>query len=424
MVGRDSGLAAVRRHLLAARVQSKKVLVSVVHAADWARMMKGNGVAFNELTIDWADLMAFKRSFTDPITPWIERSLARQGIEAIHGAARFSGPNSLTVNGDEIEARHVLIATGAAPARLNIPGEEHVVSSDHFLDLESLPRRIAMLGGGFISFEFAHIAARAGADVSIVHRGKRPLNRFDPDLVDILLERTRKLDIKLVLETEVSGVERIESGFTVRGTKDGETVSVEADLVVHGAGRPANLDSLNLEAAGVEFDRTGVMVNEYLQSVSNESIFAAGDAAASGTPPLTPMAELEGVVAGSNMIHGNTRTADGGGVPSVVFTIPALAMVGLTEREAREQGLDFEVNYSDTSSWMGPMRAAEPASGHKVLIDRETRKILGAHLIGHSADEVINVFALAMRNGLTAEQIEETIFAYPTMFSDVEFMVA
>ena len=124
------------------------------------------------------------------------------------------------------------------------------------------------------------------------------------------------------------------------------------------------------------------------------------------------------------MIHANIRTADGGGMPSVVFTIPALAMVGLTEREARDHGLAFEVNFGDTSSWMGPMRAAEPASEYNVLIDRATRKILGAHLIGHSADEVMNVFALAMRNGLTAEQIGETIFAYPTMFSDVEFMVA
>ncbi len=279
-----------------------------------------------------------------------------------------------------------------------------------------------MLDGGYVSFEFAHIAARAGADVTVIHRGKRPLERFDPDLVDLLLERTADVGIEVTLEAEAIAITTNGNGHSVQATRSGEPITVDADLIVHGAGRPPNIDGLDLPAAGVQFDPGGVTVNGFLQSVSNDHVYAAGDAASSRTPPLTLMAEIEGDIAAENMINGNHRKPDAAAVPSVVFTIPALTTVGLTEQAARNKGLRFRTEFSDTSGWMGPRRAAEPASGHKVLVEEETGRILGAHLIGHGADEVINVFAVAMRYGLTADQIASADYGYPTMFSDVEFM--
>ena len=400
----------------------KKVLVNAARSVDWVRQMRGNGVAFSDLRIDWPELMRFKRSFTDPITDGIERTLAAQGIEAIHAEVRFSGRHALTVGNDEIDGRFILIATGAKPAKLNIPGDEHLTTSDEFLELNELPRRIAMLGGGYVSLEFAHIAARAGAEVTVIHRGKRPLERFDPDLADLLLKRTADLGIEVMLESEATAITENAGGYSVIAARHGKPVVVDVDLVVHGAGRPPNIDRLDLPAANVDFGRGGVTVNEFLQSVSNDRVYAAGDAASSGTPPLTPMAEVEGAIAAENMIGGNLRRPDAAAAPSVVFTIPALATVGLTEQAARDRGLRFRTEFSETSSWMGPRRAAEPASGHKVLVEEETERILGAHLIGHGADEVINVFAVAIRYGLAANQIASADYGYPTMFSDVEFM--
>jgi len=160
----------------------KKVLVGAADAVDWVRRMKEKGVQPEQARIDWPELMRFKRSFVESVPQHREASFAKAGIAVFHGKARFVGPTTVQVGDDVLEGRHVVIATGATPQRLNIPGEEYLATSDQFLELDSLPGRIIFVGGGYISFEFAHVAARAGAEVTVLHRAERPLEGFDPDL--------------------------------------------------------------------------------------------------------------------------------------------------------------------------------------------------------------------------------------------------
>jgi glutathione reductase (NADPH) len=190
------------------------------------------------------------------------------------------------VGDDTLEGRYVVIAAGQKPADLNIPGTEYLTTSEQFLELNELPKRILFIGGGYIAFEFAHVAVRVGSQVTIVHRGVRPLAQFDPDLVEQVVKGTRELGVDVQLGTEVEGVEKGSGQFIVRGTASGQKRTFEADMVAHAAGRVPEIDDLNLGAAGVERDQRGVRVNEFLQSVSNPAVYAAGDAAASGGPLL------------------------------------------------------------------------------------------------------------------------------------------
>jgi len=401
----------------------KKVLVGAAEVIDWNHRMKGKGIEGGNVRIVWPDLMRFKRSFTDPVPKSREDAFLRAGIVAFHGRARFVGPRAVQVGDDVLEGRYFLVATGARPVALKIPGEERVTTSEQFLELEGLPRRIAFIGGGYISFEFAHIAARAGAQVVILHRGARPLNLFDPDLVDQLVERTRALGIDIQLNAEAQEIKKNGGGLTIGASVGGTKRVFEADLVVHGAGRVPEIEDLDLQAAGVKWDKRGVKVNEYLQSVSNQAVYAAGDAAASGGAPLTPVAGYEGRIVAANLLEGNRHKPDYLAVSSVVFTIPPLASVGLQEQAAREKGLRFEAKRGMTSGWYTSRRIGEEYSGYKVLVEEGSGRILGAHLLGAHSDEMINLFALAMRAGLRASDLQDMVYAYPTNASNVPYMV-
>jgi glutathione reductase (NADPH) len=402
----------------------KKVLVGAAEVIDWNRRMQDKGLRGERVGIDWPDLMQFKRFIIHDVPKNREESFSKSGIATFHGRARFIGPASVQVGEDVLEAAKVAVAAGSTPADLKIPGAEHVLTSDQFLELENLPRRILFIGGGYISFEFAHIAARTGVSATILHRGKRPLDHFDPDLVDRLVTRTRELGVDVQLSTEVTAVVAGSIGFNVRASADGGEREFESDLVVHGAGRVPEISDMHLANAGIEWDpRRGVRVNEYLQSNSNPAVYAAGDAAATDGPPLTPVSTYEGKIVAENILNGNHEKPNYDGIPSVVFTVPPLASVGLQERAARALGLKFRANQEDTSGWYSSRRVAERYSGFKVLIDEPTDRILGAHLLGPDAGETINIFALAIRKGLTSTDLKDVIFAYPTLGSDVEYMI-
>lgn len=398
----------------------KKVLVGATEAIDWVRRMKGKGVASDGVRVDWPELIRFKQTFVDSTPSMKEKGFANAGITALHGRARFVDRTTVEVDGDVLVARHVLIATGAMPAPLGFPGEQHVIDSTHFLDLAELPTRIVFVGGGYVSLEFAHIAARAGAQVHVVHRGERPLEPFDADLVARLVEATRDLGIHLHLGTEVRGIEKTECGMRVLTSKG---APIDADLVVHGAGRAPEIDDLALEKAGIDRNRQGVAVNEYLQSVSNAAVYAAGDAAGTGAPKLTPVSSMDGHVAATNMLEGNRRKPDYTEVPSVVFTVPPLASVGLLEKAAAAQELAFDVHHEDTSGWYASRRVGMKHTAFKVLVEKGTGRILGAHVLGFDAEEIINVFAIAIRAKMTAAAVKETIFAYPSGASNLSYML-
>jgi glutathione reductase (NADPH) len=317
--------------------------------------------------------------------------------------------------------RRVLIAAGSMPVPLKFPGAERLSTSEDFLNLDRMPARIVFVGGGYISFEFAHVAARAGADVTIVHRGVRPLEGFDPDLVELLLKRSRSLGIRVELDAEVLGLESDHGGVSVRARQQGTERRFDAEMAVHGAGRVPELDDLDLDRAGVKREKRGVVVNEYLQSVSNAAVYAGGDAAASG-PPLTPKADHDAAVLATNLLEGNRRAVNYEGLASAVFTIPPLASAGLTEDAARAAGLKFRKTWQDTSGWFHTRRVGETASGFKVLVEEGTGHIVGAHVLGPNAAEVINVFATAIRLRIPADDLRQVIFAYPTSGSDIRFM--
>ena len=400
----------------------KKLLIAGADAIDRVERMRGKGVS-GSVGVDWAELMAFKRSFTDPVPGQREARLAELGADGLQGRARFVGPNALEVHGvGTFGARHILIASGAEPVKLGILGEEHLVDNEGFLSLERLPRRIAMVGGGYVAAEFSNIAALAGARVTILQNGDRMLKAFDPDLANWLMASFRDHGIDVRLGARVERVEKVADDFRVHATAGGKPIEVDADLVVHAAGRAPRLDVLGLAAGGVEAERGRLKLNEFLQSVSNPAVYAAGDAARSG-PPLTPVSSHDGDVAASNMIEGNHRRPDYRGVPSVAFTAPPIASVGVGEAEARKLGIDLQIKSELTPNWFTALQAAEKVYGYKTIADKATGKILGAHLVGPHAEETINLFALAVRHGLTAKDLKETMFAYPTAASDVGYML-
>jgi glutathione reductase (NADPH) len=432
--------------------EPKKVLVEAVKAIDSAQRHQNEGVlGSDQVHIKWSDLINFKRTFTEPFSKHREEGYKKAGIVPFHGHARFIGWNAVQVEGGEekgnninnfvLNGKKILVATGAKPVELNIPGSANIITSDQFLEFgeDHLPNRIVFIGGGYISFEFAHVAARAGAKVTILHRGKQPLEHFDPDLVNLLVQRSRDIGIDIHLQSEVEKIDKssddgsyavqysdtsIMSNNNNNNNQKKKTTRIECDMIVHGAGRIPNVEGLDLAAAGVEHTIQGIKVNGYLQSVSNPSIYAAGDVAASGGLPLTPVATYEGSLVATNLIKGNVLKSNYRGLPSVVFTIPPLASVGMQEKEAKEAGFRFSIKYENTASWASSRRVGETCSGFKVLIEQDSNRILGAHILGPNAEEVINIFSMAIRLGLTAKELgDPLLYAYPTNTSDVVYML-
>ncbi len=399
----------------------KKMLISGTDAFDHAHRMHDKGVTGN-VHIDWPALMAFKRTFTDPVPEKMEQQYQGKGIDTYHGKARFTGKNTLQVGTDILEAKYILLASGAEPIKLHIPGEQHLMDNEGFLALETLPHRIVLVGGGYIAAEFSHIAARAGSKVTVLQHGESMLKEFDADLVRWLMASFTALGIDVRTKTSVERVEKTSGGYQVFSSTDDKQSMIEADLVVHAAGRAPDFTAFDLAAAGIETEKGSLKLNQYLQSVSNPSVYAAGDAARMG-PPLTPVSSHDAKVVAANILNGNQKKPNYHGVPSVAFTIPPIASVGLTEAKAREKGLKFRMQSQETPTWFTARQQAESVYGFKVLVDEATDYILGAHLVGPHVDEVINIFALAIRHGLTTEDLKTTMFAYPTGASDIGSMV-
>ncbi|HJU35528.1 MAG TPA: NAD(P)/FAD-dependent oxidoreductase [Nitrososphaera sp.] len=426
----------------------KKVLVEAVKVVDSAKRHQNNGIVGSDnVHVKWSDLIRFKRTFTEPFPKQREEGYRKAGIVPFHGHARFIGMNAVKVEGEErddhnnktivLDGKKILVATGAKPVELNIPGSDNMITSDQFLEFEEdhLPNRIVFVGGGYISFEFAHIAARTGVKVTILHRGKQPLEHFDPDLVNMLVQRSRDIGIDINLESAVEKIEQSSHGdshivhYSSKSTMSESNQEkiikrVECDMVVHGAGRIPNVEGLDLAAASVEQTRQGIKVNDFLQSMSNPSVYAAGDVAASGGLQLTPVATYEGNLVATNLIKGNLVKSNYTGLPSVVFTTPALASVGMQERQAKEGGLRFRVKYENTASWASSRRVGEPCSGFKIIIEEDTNRILGAHILGPHAEEIINIFSMAIRLGLDAKDLRDPLlYTYPTSSSDIIYML-
>jgi glutathione reductase (NADPH) len=400
----------------------KKVLVGAAELIDWAQRMRGSGIA-GAVDIDWAELMRFKHTFTDPVPHERESELHALDIASYHGAARFIDAATIAVGEQLLRARHIVVAVGAHPAALSLPGEDRLITSTDFLDLTALPKRIVFIGGGYIAFEFAHVSARAGARPIILQRGARVLVGFEPSLVDDVVEISKSIGIDVRVNVDVSAIEERAGGLRVTGTTGGEQFVVDCDLAVHAAGRVADLDHLALDAGGVERTTKGVAVNEFLQSRSNPAVYAVGDCADGGGLPLTPIAAAEGELVARNILEGNRHTMDFSGLASIVYTIPSLGTTGLTQDDARKRGLRFTLHQGDSTTWYSSRRVRARRSRYQILVEEGTGYVLGAHVLGPHTEELINAFSLAIRAKLTANTLEAALFAYPTASSDIAKML-
>jgi glutathione reductase (NADPH) len=269
--------------------------------------------------------------------------------------------------------------------------------------------------------EFAHIAHAAGAKVTVLQNSDRILERFDVEFANHLADASRADGITITMGFNTSSIEKRDGSFIVH-CSTGSAQDIEADLVVNCAGRVPDLDDLNLEAGIVSRSEHGIAVNDFLQSIGNPRVYAIGDACGAG-PQLAPVADLEAAIAAENILNGNRKTADYYGIPSVLFTQPPLAQVGMSEEEAGRSGVRYRINHGSMSDWPSSLRIGQKHAYYKIIIAEESGLILGAHLFGHNAGEVINIFAMAIKFVLSNQDLKKMLWAYPTNVSDLKYMI-
>ncbi|MEQ9642088.1 MAG: NAD(P)/FAD-dependent oxidoreductase [Alphaproteobacteria bacterium] len=396
----------------------KKVLVAAAHALHEIERASAHGIKVAKPHLDWSALIDRKNDMISAIPDAMERAASKRGA-TFKGAARFVAPDAIEVNGRTIEGDNIVVATGSKPRPLAIPGAEHLITSDEVLSERTLPAEVVFIGGGVIALEFAHVYARAGAKVTILEALPRLLPRMDVDAVDALHGETERIGVIVRTGVQVSAIERVGEKLRIDFVHDGRALSLEADRIVNGTGRIANVDQLDLSAGNVAHDGIRVEVDEFLRSTSNPRVWVCGDALV-GPAQLSPLATYEGRIVGGNIVDGAINKPNYTAIPSCVYAVPALASVGLTEDEACESGLDVNVTTNDMTGWFSGRSYAETVAWSKVLVDRANDRIVGAHIVGHRSEELIHIFALAMKHGITAEALKSTMFAFPTFSSDAK----
>ncbi|RJP44867.1 MAG: NAD(P)/FAD-dependent oxidoreductase [Desulfobacteraceae bacterium] len=373
----------------------------------------------------WPQVLREKNKFTSGVSRGAIKGFEEAGIAYIQGSARFSSPETLLVDNREVRSRFVILAVGARPMPLNIAGSEHLLSSDQFLDLPELPKRILFVGGGFISFEFAHFAAHLGPENSrpvILEAADRPLGPFDAEMVDLLVQACRESNIDIITGAEIVAIEKTAAGFSVK-TKSG--ASHETDLVVHGAGRIPDIAALDLNAGGVAFNRRGIVVDERMMT-ANPRVYAAGDCVAG--VQLARVADFEGHTAADNILahfgKAEPTTINYDAVPAILFTFPQYAMVGKTETDLQKDGIAYKKRFAKNLTWPTYRRIGLTHAAYKILTSPEGR-ILGAHFLSDNASGLVNALRLAMINNITADQLyrQSIMSPYPTRESDLIYML-
>jgi glutathione reductase (NADPH) len=297
-----------------------------------------------------------------------------------------------------------------------------MITSDEMLSEREQPRSVIFVGGGVISLEFGHVYARAGTDVVILEALQHLLPAMDKDAVAHLVAESERIGIRVKTNVSVQRIESANGRLRVIFTHDGAEQAAEAHRIVNGAGRIANVDTLNLAAGHVERSNGRVSIDRHLRSTSNPHVHVCGDAVPI-SPQLSPIATYEGDIVGRNIVEGPKHSPDYEGIATSVYTVPALASVGLTETAARQNGLVADVHVNDMLGWFSAKTYAETAAWSKIIIERATGRILGAHFVGHEGQELINVFGLAIKFGITAHQLREQVYAYPTFSADIKHMI-
>lgn len=392
----------------------KKVLVGAAEARNLSTRLRGKGIK-EAATISWTDLMAFKETFVEDVPESRLESFQEAGIETFFGPASFQNENTLQVGNDILSAKKIVIATGATPNTLKVEGQEHIQTSDDFLSLEKLPDSVVFIGGGYISFEFASIALAAGRDVHIIHHNSEPLKKFDPDFVAALVATLKEEGIHFHFDTDITKINKNGEKLHIE-SKNG--FSLETDLIIGATGRTSNIAHLALDKANIDYTKKGITVNEKLQTPNHPHIYACGDVAATKGAPLTPVVSMEAALVAKNILGGNEKI-DYPAIPSVVFTSPKLASIGISMEEANANPEKYQIKNHDTTNWYTYRRTNEKIALAKIIEDRETGQIKGAHFLSEEADYMINYIAILMKANLTLADLQSVIFAYPSPASDL-----
>ncbi|RWZ60806.1 NAD(P)/FAD-dependent oxidoreductase [Halobacillus fulvus] len=396
----------------------KRVLAGITEIYDNANRLKNEGVN-GDFYLEWEDMKPFMETFTTPVAEQVEESFKKAGIDTYHGQASFLDPHTITIDGETINGHKFVIATGAKPAPLPIDGAEHMMISDDFFELDIIPERVVFIGGGYISFEFAHLCARLAKNVTIIHRGKHVLESFDHEMTNKLIELSKDVGIDIHVQTEAQSITKTERDeYIVTVKKFDHTHEINADLVVHGAGRIPNTEGLNTEAADLDVSEKGIKVDHNFQT-NVPHIYAAGDVADSGLPLLTPVAGTEANRLLSHLIDHKNNESLQTTIPSVVFTYPKLAKVGLTQQEAREQNIPYEVQSKTITSFFSYKRTKSRGAYVKILKNPLTDEIIGAHFLTDTADHLVNLFLVAIEKNMTDQELSSLLWAYPTEESDI-----
>jgi len=400
----------------------KKVLVAAGHALHEIRQAHVHGIEVSKPCLDWSKLIDREKALIKGIPERLAGTLADRGVDVFRDSARFVGGNTVKVGDRVIQAKHIVIATGSRPRPLPITGAEFMITSDEVLSERQRPESALFVGGGVIALEFGHVYARAGTKVTILEVLPRLLPALDADAVEEIEAESEAIGIAVHTGVKVLRVERAGDKLRTVFEANGNEHAIEAERVVNGAGRIANVDGLDLDKGKVKHDGFRIAVDDVLRSTSNPSVFVCGDAL-SGVPQLSPVATYEGHIVGDNIVEGPKHRPDYASLPSAVYTVPALASVGLTEAEAKEQGFNTNVSVNHMEDWFSARTYAETRAYAKIIVDADSDLILGAHMVGHGAEELINIFALAKANGITATAVRDFIFAYPSFASDIKHML-
>jgi dihydrolipoamide dehydrogenase len=387
-------------------------LVRSAEVWDLANRLGQFGVGVSDPKLFWNQVIDRKESIVKSIEGDKEAALKERDIDLLKGKAVFTSPTAIEVEGKTIEANKFVLALGSKTARPPIEGLEYTITSTEALSLRELPKSMVIIGGGVIAMEFAHIFSSAGVNITMIEMGDRLLSGEDEDSSKVIQEITEKRGIKVHLNTKVNRV-----------VKDGDTRKVEVtgpdgnhkivgDCVILAAGRVPSVEGVGLDKIGVKVEKTGIVVNEYLQTTVDH-IYAGGDGI--GGYMLTPVASYEGRVATRNAFKGNHEKVDYSLVTRTTFTHPAIASIGPTEAEAKEQGISYNVsslNFKD----VGPAVILGETDGFvKILSEKESGRIIGAHIVGPHADDLIHQIAIAMKGKLTLKDLAEIISIHPSI---------
>ncbi|MQU13083.1 MULTISPECIES: glutathione-disulfide reductase [unclassified Pseudomonas] len=389
----------------------KKLLVYGAHFAEDFEQASGFGWSLSEANFDWATLIANKDREIHRLNGIYRNLLVNSGVTLIEGHAKLTGPNEVEVNGQRHTAKHILIATGGWPQIPEIPGHELAISSNEAFFLKELPKRVLVVGGGYIAVEFAGIFHGLGAQTSLLYRGDMFLRGFDGAVRKHLREELTKRGMDVQFNADIARIDKQADGSLKATLKDGR--ELEADCVFYATGRRPMLDNLGLENTGVKLDKRGFVQVDDLYQSTEPSILAIGDVI--GRVQLTPVALAEGMAVARRLFKPEQyRPVDYRMIPTAVFSLPNIGTVGLSEEQAIEDGHKVQIFESSFRPMKLTLTECQERTLMKLVVDVDTEKVLGCHMVGPEAGEIVQGLAIALKAGATKQHFDETIGVHPT----------